>query len=419
MSNKYKKYFDNISPDKKLTEETIQKMHEELNRKGVKNFNIAPFAVAAACIAVTASAIIFAPDLKKEINIDSIMTDKEAVETVSETTVTTVSRSESSSVSKTTGEMIISSSYSSDGSQSAFVSSTEQVCTDSVVSNSATTTEPVVVSSQTTSYTVTRVPVSSTSVSSSKVTSIYSTPESTEVTTIPSVSETEAVLTTETVISETLSSSYSEESMPETTLPNLRPGNPNGDMEVTTVPAYSEAPTCSSNVVTTNVSAGESYYDTVWVGYTEINVNYGFEYNYAYPYTADRISIRDAEELMDCSFTPSVLKEGFPETTGVYTRNDKSFRNGICFTFGEETSLDRKSGRFVSMAVSKENLLLGYEASYLNPVYSQVDDKNIIFGTAGGFDDVYFSSFEYNGINYRFLFKGYTPEEMIQTIRSL
>lgn len=419
MSNNYKKYFDNISPDKKLTEETIQRMNEELNRKGVKNFNIAPFVVAAACIAVTASAVIFAPDLKKEINTDSIMTDKEAVEIVSETTVTTISKLESSGVSETTEEMIISSSYSSDESQSSCVSSTEQTRTDSAASNTESAAGPVVSSSKATSYTVTEIPASGTSASLSKITSINSTQESTEVTTVPSVSETETVTTTEAVISETLSSSYSEEVSKETTLPNLRPGNPDGDKEVTTVPEYNEEPTCSSTSVTANAGDGESYYDTVWVDDTEININYGFEYNYAYPYTADRISIRDAEELMDCSFVPSLLKENFPDTTGVYTRNDKSFRNGVCFTFGEETALDRKSGRFVSMAVSRENLLLGYEASYLNPVFSQVDGKNIIFGTAGGFDDVYFCSFEYNGINYRFLFKGYTPDEMIQTIRSL
>ena len=66
MSNRYKDYFDNISPDKKLTEDTLKKMREEMsNEKKPVRFDIRPFAAVAACAAVTVSALLLSPDLGK------------------------------------------------------------------------------------------------------------------------------------------------------------------------------------------------------------------------------------------------------------------------------------------------------------------------------------------------------------------
>ena len=65
MNDRYKKYFDNISPEKKLTEDTLAKMYRELEVVSEpKKFNFRIWVALAACTAAAVSAVIFSPDIK-------------------------------------------------------------------------------------------------------------------------------------------------------------------------------------------------------------------------------------------------------------------------------------------------------------------------------------------------------------------
>lgn len=88
MSNRYQNYFENIKPDESLVNDTIRKMQEELySAKKPVSFNIKPVAAVAACVAVTASAIIFSPGMNNVAGPDG--NEQAAVENVTETAAQT------------------------------------------------------------------------------------------------------------------------------------------------------------------------------------------------------------------------------------------------------------------------------------------------------------------------------------------
>jgi len=94
MSNRYRDYYSNITPDKKLVAETLRKMHEiesdSITAAPSHRIDIRPFAAVAACAAAAVSAVIFGPDFN---NPDIPSNDDFAVEntvTTSETEPTTV-----------------------------------------------------------------------------------------------------------------------------------------------------------------------------------------------------------------------------------------------------------------------------------------------------------------------------------------
>lgn len=372
MSKKYKEYFDNISPDDKLVENTRKKMLEELNRPA-KNYNIKPIVTAAACFLFTVSSIIIVPKLNSPqiAQTPSFTTETTTTTLLSESTtkIEEISQYQTSASIKKETQPIIT---FTDKEIITTVSETEksvQILEQTQVYSETVITDEVV---------ETNTPLQITEISLSAV----------------PVTESEIVVTTVPVS--------------ETTSVNVRPGQSGG--KITSVTDPIECCTITESRI--------SYFTEIKEGDIILNINQGYDYVYNYPDEPLIISNERVEEFFGKNIIPYILSENFTDTKCIGYKYDVDFSSGIIYTFGTETAPDKKTGKFISMSVGEEIPECGYDISYINPVLTEIDGRNFVFGSLYG-TNTFACSFENMGVNFKFFFKGYSISEILEIIMSV
>lgn len=404
MSDRYKKYFDNISPDEKLVEKTKQKMLDELYKKN-KVFNIRYYAAVAACLAFVISAVVLAPSLvNSPLKHGTETGTHAAAEHITESTVTDVCETSPPSEKETDACTDITSVCQNDTEKiylTTLVSSAETENShkdENTFSESMTSTESDIVTD---------------------ITSLSHAPETSE---IPETSETYFNTQTTEGMGIPISAIEGSEFVTVTVYSSsdliLRPGV----SETTDITAECTTTVTQHTDLTemTSVSYDTSEFcSEIDVDGRTIFLNMGFEYEYNFPAYAQKVSMENARTHFGKSFVPPPLLELYPQETGYANKYDRDYSEGICYVFGEETYIDKLSGRFVSMTVSNSETSYGYNISCIRPVSTVINGEEYIFGTMEIYKNVYFCQFIHDEIYYKFLFKGYSAEEMMEIILAL
>jgi len=458
MSNRYKKYFENITPDQSLMDDTIRKMQEELKSdKKAVIFDIRPVAAIAACVAVTASAVIFSPGLKKP---DISDPHDQAVENVTETTANTDDDSVSAS-SDTSAE---------NNTTETNITEITAAASESVPSESDSSVYSTGRNEASGEKTTDRKPESTVKTSASAVPSVQHSKKpasSPAPVTKPAVTEKEqpqdpalkpeftTALTTSAactvtptpppVMSPTKGPGYdnsgSSPNSPSTSYPSDKTDTA-PTMAPTAAPTKAPAwptiaptasptksPTASPTMSPTaapGISGGEPDTSTGNRDYIRKDVNgYTVLINYAdsfindFPSDRTEITYEYSSEIFGRDFLPRELKKQI--TSGYSNAHDDTYSCGMVFSIGNESSL-LSGSRFINIGVSETYSPYGYLPCCNGYGYmerSYIAGKETVFSTLPDVSDVYFCDVYTDRFQYRFTFKGYSLEEVVDIIEKL
>lgn len=392
MSNRYKEYFDNISPDKKLTEDTLRKMREEMSMEKKRiRFDIRPFAAVAACAAITVTALIISPDLKNtsgKPDINDAAVENAAVTAEAEITVSDLSVSDSSAAYI---------AYNT-------VSETEAVTTG-ISSVSVKESEHCVSLVPSVTHRTEQVKSSVSSLSASE-TDI----KSEEIITEAAVTQQVVVPAfTENIVTDEPESPKETEKITQTARPDLRPGQVHDSTDVT-VPQSTVPPLIDNSF---------TFYKTEKVFGTEIYLNYGVDYYCPVPRNVIPRAISYAEEKFDLKVLSESITDNYDITSCYSDSRDPELDYGICITIGDETDLDSFSGKFISITAALDEPYYGFDQSYFESVFTNIKGNSYLFGIDRNLSDVYFCRFSKNGLSYKIAFKGYSLDEAVSFVSQI
>lgn len=399
-NNDYKKYFDKISPDNRLIEDTKKKMMEELNSTVYKEKNhivvYRKIAAAAACFAIVGSAVVMVPKLRNA----PVSTKKNPSVQINQsesTSVTSIAESEKSlstsvyskineQVSKKTSvEPAVTSAYTNAGtSKSVSASSVEaSVNNGRPVTSAKVTEKPVTESKTKETEAVSEAPVSS-NVSEKPVSEVKTSSSNNIETSFHGIGGSENY-------------THSEETSSESSI------------IIRQVDGFDYTINLISNVISPKL--GEDRNKTVKTEY--FRKQNGIDE--IIPLIEDMVSSTgfDNKDVIPMGFISS---EDFNDIYLECTSNDMVFEfNPFNSGAGEE--------KFISFAVSKN----GEIGNIMKPIGSLcVTDlkgiDNSVFSDDGMFigyipsASCYCVSFDINGLKYRILFNGYEFDDVIDYI---
>ena len=399
-NNDYKKYFDKISPDNRLIEDTKKKMMEELNSTVYKEKNhivvYRKIAAAAACFAIVGSAVVMVPKLRNA-PVSTKNNPSVQINQSESTSVTSIAESEKSlstsvyskineQVSKKTSvEPAVTSAYTNAGtSKSVSASSVEaSVNNGRPVTSAKVTEKPVTESKTKETEAVSEAPVSS-NVSEKPVSEVKT-------------SSSNNIETSFHGIGGSDNYTHSEETSSESSI------------IIRQVDGFDYTINLISNVISPKL--GEDRNKTVKTEY--FRKQNGIDE--IIPLIEDMVSSSgfDNKDVIPMGFISS---EDFNDIYLECTSNDMVFEfNPFNSGAGEE--------KFISFAVSKN----GEIGNIIKPIGSLcVTDlkgiDNSIFSDDGMFigyipsASCYCVSFDINGFKYRILFNGYEFDDVIDYI---
>lgn len=409
-NNDYKKYFDKISPDSRLIEDTKKKMMEELNSTVYKEKNhivvYKRIAAAAACFAIVGSAVVMVPKLK---NVPVSTNNNSAIQ---------IEQKETSSVT-ISSEAEKSSSVSSKEKESASnKSSTESV----VTSADKNSVKPVSVS-------VTEAPVNNKQqVISSKETVNK---------TIPSDkpnSESKAVSVPEAPVS----SAVTEKVI----IDETKPGSSDGDDTRFHGIGGSDAALPSEDGL--NSDTNEETIVCKQIGNKNYNINlissavfYSHIVEQKEKVKSEYFKKSDGQDTIVSKIEGMASGCGFDDKAVIPLNfilsddsNDISLEctsNDLIFEFNPSNS-SAGGEKYISFAVSKKGDV-GYKmkpkgklcATELNEIdnsiFSESNNEGVYIGVISS-NECYCVAFDFDGLKYRVLFNGYEFEDVLNYIQT-
>lgn len=407
-NNEYKKYFDKVSPEQNLVEQTKKKMYDELNNQSSSKNNIREsfirYGILAACAVIATVSVAVVPKPGK-----TNITDQDCIQSNNQIDKSSTDIQYTSLTQKNTniGNSVVASESSDVGSAEKITVIDGYVTTNPVYyfdknesdfGNSVKNTSAAT-NKGTQSVSIPKHTSDNFQTSSPKLTQIIVTsaiPVS-DVVTMPAITVppiTTIVGTADSVISYT------------TTCPDYRPGLPDitggtndGDSDVPDHVYY------IADVQTYNYS-GKIY----------MNI----ENEYKAPSFTNSIpsSMDEVKKYFGKDICPQQLIDQYPDYL-IKAEGNCSLENGIGMIFGEYTGLDLKNSKYVVMSASdNNNTCLGYTIFSANPLYTSINGKTYTFSVLSQYPDAYFCSFEQDGIYYNFCFKNYDLADIIQLILS-
>ena len=390
--NEYKKYYDKVSPNQKLIEETKAKMFEELESSQERNITFMTtsrrYIAAAACFVLIGATLAIVPNLSKMPvgnNIPEATTTTTIV--VTQAVVDeTISYSESiSTTTQPVGTTYI--KYDTTVS-SELVDTVISSTSDTLPVQSITTYSQTQAVSQTQSVgEVTQTPVSKTEVQvttvSDKVTtqsneSVSS--EVTEVTTISTVSQVSEITT-----------------LPVTTTKNYKPGVTEPSTEITTTVSHS-------------ISVEDNYYVEEIAEIGDVCINRSYDYEFLAFSSVSFVTRDDASEFFDA--IPKALVDGNEDIVGIVQQYDNTFKNGVGFNFISDT------GKEIFLSLGKGHPVERYKVYGDNLQKNVINDCEYFITQVTKYSDVYICTFTKNDMYYNFKFEGYTPAEIFKILLS-
>ena len=424
MNDRYKKYFDSISPEKKLTEDTLAKMYEELNCVSEpKKFDIKLWAALAVCTAAAVSAVLFSPDIK---NIGNSNSDNlPAAENPSVTLNTTVCTSECTgshthSIVLTELSQGISCEY-----------------TDSLVSSSVQ--DPAAVpESKPSSGTAVTDKTSSEPVltAGGKVT----TPEKVDVTEKNTETEKVTEVTTKAETRVTADATLPSFNEPELTHACTTAKNPEGglppqattkvtslDTPVSTMVSSESAsipdvedPAVQPTAEPTSKPPGAENWYTEYIDGYEIKINYA---EYCYDNSVgneEPVELSKAEEVLGKGIIPESALSMSSEHYSYAGAGDSSFDYGFCMSIGTTGIPVADQDDYILFSVSPSDYSTsGYTPVYYNPSYTYINGRSLCFGVADELPGVYFCTFNKNNLRYRIMVRGYSLYDLVYIITNM
>lgn len=409
MNDRYKKYFDNISPEKKLTEDTLAKMYRELEVVSEpKKFDFRIWAALAACTAAAVSAVLFSPDIRNTGNSNS--ENFPVAENSSETLSTTICTSEC------TGSHTHSVVFTELSTDTSFE------YTDTLIS-SVQHEVPVSAGTVSSAYEVTN---------AHKTTSEPVFTESVGVTSSEKIDVTESV--SETPETTTLPEDKDNTLPPDICEPETTPCCTTGMQECVTITPDYEKPVSTmmssepAGIVDDPINSGSSgesgnpdeggWYTEYINGY-EIYINYAV-YCYGVSVTEEeRVELSKAEEVLGKGFIPESALSMSQLNYSYANAWDSSFDRGFCMSIGTTRKPVVGQDSYIHFSVSPSRPdTLGFVPVYEEPVYTYVNGTEYCFGVSNLFSNSYCTFFK-NGLYYRIMFRGYELCDLIDMIFSI
>lgn len=415
-NNEYKKYFDKISPDNRLIEDTKKKMMEELNStvyKEKKNIVVyRRIAAAAACLAIVGSAVVMVPKLKNV----PVSTKNNSTIQIEQSDMTCVTSSPESEKSSSTS---VCSKVKESNTNNSLTKELTVTTAESNISKSAvvvSTVETSVNNNKALAADVKETRKENTSISSEK-----------------SVKQTEAVSVSENIVStnasEIVISEETKQKDPKESNQEyhiIGDGDRNGDSKTDNVPDS----TGSQKIISRQIGDTEYTINLITSAYLcgHVSGNVKAESKYFKKSTDKEKGISVINELVsknEFDLTDTVplnfiMNNDIEEISMEYTSNDIIYEfNPLNSGAGEE--------KFISFAVSK-NTEVGYimkSAGELcttdlygidNSIFSKNNNDGIYLGYVPS-DKCYCAAFDINGFKYRILFKGFEFEDVINYIQ--
>lgn len=402
-NNEYKKYYDKVSPDQKLVDETKIKMLEELAKTQRENITFwtasRRYIAAAACFVLIGATIAIVPNLQKipvaENNINknavtttvtSIKPDDEALPVTSVTTqkedkivsekVTTVTSDTRQDITALTGitlQTTVSSKQSDTNSQSV----RETTVYSENTTQSEVNTQPTQTDKPDTPA-VTQPPVTT----QKPEISSFSEPIVTDVPDVPQT--TTGVLATTPAV---------------TTTKIFKPGGATTDITTQAVSQSSSDITGEKNFYTKEIS-----------GIGEVCVNLSYDYESVLFSNVSLVTRDDAAEFFDA--IPTKLVDENVEIIGIAEQYDNTFKNGISFDLSDE------HGRNAFISIGKGTFAHRYKVYCKSPEITVIDGCDYNITEITKYDDVFICTFSKDNMYYNFKFEGYTIEEIFDILLS-
>lgn len=439
MNDRYKKYFDNISPEKKLTEDTLAKMYRELEVVSEpKKFNFRIWVALAACTAAAVSAVLFSPDIRNTGNSNSENFPAAENPSVTENTTACAAEctgSDTHTVVFTESGQVITGEYTC-----SLVSSVTSSVTSSVQDSAAVTEGPlssgvgVTDTHKTSSGPVLTSGVKITATEKLDVTEkITVTEKVTEATTIEGLMTIAPAPATSPYYGEpegthacTTANNPGEELSPEaTTRPSpddqpldtmvstVRPGSiPDGDPAETKDAEAVEPP----NKVP---AEPDSMYTEYIYGY-EININYA-DYFCEVPATnMEPVELSKAEEVLGAGIIPEDALSMSSDIYGYAEAEDSSFDYGFFMSIGTTGIPDTEQDDYILFSVSPSDYYTaGFTPVYYDSHYTYINGKEYCFGISDEFPGIYFCTFNKNNLRYRISVRGYSLYDLVYIVSNM
>ncbi len=389
-NNEYKKYFDQVSPEQNLIEETKKKMLDEINKPLVcssKNTRVSfiRYGILTACAAAAAVSVALVPKPANTHISDSDNCSGNNQVDRSFTTVTDLSATTIIS-SKKTSSPIKNPNYSEN---------IENTCQTPVTPNNADS-----VNDTDTTVPVTEVPTQSiTRTIETAVPQYTSAPSQTAYVPPQTRPQTDSIHTApQCTVVVTAPAGY-------------RPGASGGNQEGGPVNTPMVTQPCCLEQIYKIEKAEISGIET------DIYVN--VEYDYIAPLlknTTD-VSAEDAAQYFGDGYCPGNLSNMYPDFK-MKMPEEYGLEDGMCMIFGEHTGLDEKNSKFAVVTLSKGYTNLKYAAFSYKPLLTVINGTQYSFTALSQYNDVYFCSFEKNGFYYDLCFKGFDLDQIIETLLS-
>lgn len=442
MSNRYKEYFDSITPDESLKNDTIRKMNEiMLDDEKTKKINIMPFAAVAACAAVTAGVLLLTPDIgtnpsDSRPTIENVTTSEENSEIQSEeTSVYTTSETAADSESITAVSEISSEQAAENSSTSGITSSAQ--AENSTAQQTATQNAPASsVSSavQESKPSPSEKPVNS--VKPSETESAETRPTATDKpVTLPASTDKDEPAAPEATIHQT------EHASPVQTPPPTRPPTVSPTMNPTMSPTVtpgaepSRAPTSAGvpdyapdhgnngsdgTAETPSGSTGATSPGGSGVTYEysngyEIVINNGY-YSYYEPYNVNTLTPDEANEEFGKTVVSDRIFSWYDFQRITVSANSSSYtKSGVIYTFGSDSAYGKQ------MTVCAAGI--GYSDYYIirsdTKKYTYINNNEYLFMADTYSGNLYQCLFCKNGIYYSILFRDFSLSEIITVIENI
>lgn len=411
-NNEYKKYFDQVSPEQNLIEDTKKRMLQELNNSSVNNkkctkISFMRYGVLAACAAIAAVSVAMVPKPVKT-NIpdsDSVADENQIDRTFTDTqTTSSVTKKKTTSVNSAVIPSVSSVGTENDQIISGIITTVNSYPPDSNVPQQINTKNSSPVTTTTISKYYTDVPKQTVGHTQSEPSSPTLNSETVAVTTNLPCCTMPVTYPASSTVPETSTNTGCQ------TLPEFKPGSsPNKD------PA-------------TDIGGGPPLGGADHVYYNEYveadgysgNINVNIENEYYAPRFKNTVSISldMAQRYFGTDICPQILKDQYPDFV-VQTDDKYGLENGVGMIFGEYSGLDVKDSKYIVMAVSEmESNPLGYMLYMGNPLQTYINENGYTFAVLSQYTDTCFCSFQRDGLYYNICFKGYNLTDIVQLLLS-
>lgn len=433
MNDRYKKYFDNISPEKKLTEDTLAKMYEELEVvSDPKKFDFRIWAALAVCTAAAVSAVIFSPDIKDIGN--SNPDNLPAAENPSVTVNTTLCSAECPDThtvvftepgQEITGEYTGSlvSSFTASSVQDSAAETTLISCAG-VTDTHKPSTEPALTSGGKVTATE-KVNVTEKITVTGKVTEVTHKEETSVVAVTTSLvcGEPEVTHACTTALDPCITSKEPEGGLcPEATTrveplitiaSTYPPSDEPADKPEETKDAEAAEPPLTDSEVPDGV------YKKYIYGYA-IYINHA-DYFCDVPATnMEPVELSKAEEVLGEGIIPECALLMSSDSCSYAEAGDSSFDYGFLMSIGTTGIPDTEQDNYILFSVSPSNYLTsGYTPVYDNPYYTYINGSRYCFGISDELPGIYFCTFYKNDLMYRITVRGYSLYDLVDIISNM